>query len=217
MELGARSIRSSGRGSGSIEITLPSRLRALSGLRCQVSWHDEAEPHITLTPDLAPAQTALVRFWDRLLAALELPARPMPPVPLSLAAQGKAGPQWEDAMALTTTGPHEAAAVSRVLDGLAGLTMPGNAGLAASLAFLATGAVPGAVHREDCAIAAAAFGARAAVPLDGFGDTLWQALPRLLPPLLALRRALAADPARHAELRTAAGAGGRIDIRGLLP
>ena len=215
MELGTRSIRSSGRGSGSIEITLPSRLRALSGLACRVTWHEAPVPHIMLEPDLRAAGAALARVWDLLLPALGLPPGPPPPLQIGLA-EGT-GLSWDDALALNEPGPHEAITVSRVLAGLATLARPEPAGFGAVLAFLATGDIPGPAHREACAIAAAAFALRPAIPLDGFGEPLWQALARQAGPLLALQQALAANPARHAALREAAASGAPLDLRGLLP
>ena len=215
MDLGTRSIRSSGRGSGSIELTLPSRLRALGGLPCQVSWHGLPVPHLRVTPDLTPALAALARWQELLLHALERTAGGWKAPHISLAAEGRAGLTWEDVLALAGPAPHEALVLSRILEALA--RPLGAAGFAAGLAFLATGAVPGPEHRADCAIAAAAFPTRAAAPLDGFGAPLWQALPRQAAALSALHAALAADPARHEQLRTAARDNGRLDLRGLLP
>ena len=213
MELGTRGIRSSGRGSGSIEITLPSRLRRLSGLSCRVSWHDAPTPHLRLTPDLGPALAALARFQQLLSQALGWPAGASPPPDIRLAATNQAGLLWDDVMALSRPAPHEALVISRIL--AASAHPHGPEGFAPALAFLATGAVPGAEHRADCAIVAAAFSTRAAAPLDGFGEALWQAMPRQARALTALHRALAADPARLEQLRRAARAGGRIDLRGL--
>ena len=99
MELGTRGIRSSGRGSGSIEITLPSRLRALSGLNCQITWQDSPVPQVTLTPDLSLARAALVRLWGLLLPALKLPPQPLPAIQVSL--NGGTALVWADALSLS--------------------------------------------------------------------------------------------------------------------
>ncbi len=216
MEFGTRSIRSSGRGSGSIEITLPSRLRALSGLSCRITWHDAPVPHIRLAPDLRAARLALDRLWDLLLHALALPPAP-PPRDIRLGAHAATALRWDDVLAVSEPGLHDAAAASRVLATLAGQARPAPDGFAASLAFLATGAVPGPEYQADCAIAAAAFTPRAAAPLDVFGDALWQAVARQAPPLLGLHQALAADPRRHQALRGAASAGAALDLQDLLP
>ncbi|MBC7431803.1 MAG: hypothetical protein H7345_07020 [Rubritepida sp.] len=216
MELGTRGIRSSGRGSGSIEITLPSRLRALSGLNCQITWQDSPVPQVTLTPDLSLARAALARLWGLLLPALGLPQQPLPAMQVSL--YGGTALIWEDALTLSRSAPHEAAAVGQVLAALLILALPAMPpGHAVALAYLATGAVADSAYQADCAIAARAFCPRAAAPLDGFGDGLWQSVARLAPPLQALRTALAADQARYRSLCAAVRTGAPLDLTGLLP
>ena len=81
MELGKRSIRSSGRGSGSIEITLPSSLKAFGGVTCLVSWEAGAgdAPRIVLTPSLEPGLLAVGRLQQVLASTLQLRAARLPP------------------------------------------------------------------------------------------------------------------------------------------
>lgn len=70
MYLGARRIRSAGRTSGSIEITLPARLRILEGVECRVSVRDGANPEIVLQPDLSRAHAQFEALWQRLRLGL---------------------------------------------------------------------------------------------------------------------------------------------------
>jgi hypothetical protein len=64
--IGIRKVRSAGRASGSIEITLPPELAALEGLDCRIVLRDGARPEIVLEPDLAPAAAIFTRAWTRL-------------------------------------------------------------------------------------------------------------------------------------------------------
>lgn len=70
MQLGAGKIRSAGRTSGSIEITLPPALQAFTGLPCRVVVRDGLQPEIVLQPDFADAWSSLEALWDRLSLAL---------------------------------------------------------------------------------------------------------------------------------------------------
>lgn len=220
MDLGTRTIRSAGRGSGSIEITLPSSLRALNGLRCTVSWHARP-PHIVLTPDTMAAEALLGEFWRRLTSVLRLTAMALPPLSPDLAAAASAGLQWDDVLALCADAPHEALAVSRILAALAAeaedaIAPPVASGFAAALAFVATGVVPARAWQEDCVIVAAAFAVRPAAPVDALADGFWAGLDRQAGPVTRLFRGLAADPARHAALRAAVRTRAVLDLSGLL-
>lgn len=218
MNLGTRSIRSSGRGSGSIEITLPSALRGLNGLACRVSWQGGATPQIRLVPDLAQPRAATARLWSAVLVALGEARREAPPLDLPLAAESQPGACWEDALALSAPGPMEAAALSRLLAPLLAAARPqAPANFGAMLAFLTTGSVPTPEHREDCLIAAATTPVRAAAPLEAFADSTWHQLRSQAPWVTRLCEALAADPAAHRQLQAAARSGGRIDLQALLP
>jgi hypothetical protein len=70
MYLNTCKIRSAGRTSGSIEITLPPALQALTGLGCRVVVRDGLQPEIVLQPDLAEARSLLKTLWQRLAIAL---------------------------------------------------------------------------------------------------------------------------------------------------
>lgn len=70
MYLGARRIRSAGRTSGSIEITLPTDLQVLEGIECRMVVRDGARPEIVLQPDLSEAQALYARLWRMLQVGL---------------------------------------------------------------------------------------------------------------------------------------------------
>lgn len=70
MFLGIRRIRSAGRTSGSIEITLPTELQVLLGVECHLLVRNGARPEIVLQPDLSRAQSIFQSLWDRLRLGL---------------------------------------------------------------------------------------------------------------------------------------------------
>lgn len=70
MYLGTRKVRSAGRTSGSIEITLPSRLQPLQGLNCRLVVRDGLQPEIVLQPDLAASQEIFHICWQKLASGL---------------------------------------------------------------------------------------------------------------------------------------------------
>jgi len=70
MYLGMCKIRSAGRTSGSIEITLPPALQAFTGLGCRVVVRDGLRPEIVLQPDFADAWSSLGALWEKLSLAL---------------------------------------------------------------------------------------------------------------------------------------------------
>lgn len=65
MRLGIRRIRSAGKASGSIEVTLPPELSALENISCRVLVRDGARPEIVLQPELTPAALVFGRIWSR--------------------------------------------------------------------------------------------------------------------------------------------------------
>ncbi|MFI5016033.1 MAG: hypothetical protein ACHQAY_27170 [Hyphomicrobiales bacterium] len=71
MQFGKRNIRSSGRNSGSIEITLPVKLAVLEGVPCQVGLRDGLIPEIVLQPDLCGIVPVFEALWERLGLGLE--------------------------------------------------------------------------------------------------------------------------------------------------
>ena len=66
MYLGSRKIRSAGRTSGSIEITLPVKLQNLLGVSCQVELRDGLRPEIVLQPNFADVQGVMRLIWGKL-------------------------------------------------------------------------------------------------------------------------------------------------------
>jgi len=70
MYLGTCKIRSAGRTSGSIEVTLPPALQAFTGLGCRVMVRDGSQPEIVLQPDFAAAWSCLDALWQKLSLAL---------------------------------------------------------------------------------------------------------------------------------------------------
>ncbi len=71
MHLGTRKIRSAGRSSGSIEITLPTDLRAFEGVACHVIVRDGARPEIVLQPDLSSLHALFRSLWQNLRLGFE--------------------------------------------------------------------------------------------------------------------------------------------------
>jgi len=119
MDLGTRPIRTAGRGSGSVEVTLPAGLRPLVGLPCRILLHDGAQPDIVVRPDLSGARTAFARLWRLACQALlTCPAPAWPCDHFSFALQpfwhGAALPGlvWQDGLALAA-GAATAASTAR--------------------------------------------------------------------------------------------------------
>ena len=73
MYLSVSRIRSAGRTSGSIEITLPPALQAFTGLDCRVVVRDGLQPEIVLQPDFVKARALLGALWRKLTSALGAP------------------------------------------------------------------------------------------------------------------------------------------------
>ena len=72
MYIGSRRVRSAGRASGSIEITLPPELTPLEGVPCNIIIRDGARPEIVLRPELSPSALIFARVWGRLRTLLAL-------------------------------------------------------------------------------------------------------------------------------------------------
>ena len=70
MRLGVRKVRSAGRTSGSIEITLPVGVQALTGIECEIILQDGVRPQIILLPDLSVAQGLFIELWGMLRQCL---------------------------------------------------------------------------------------------------------------------------------------------------
>jgi hypothetical protein len=71
MDFGKRNIRSAGRSSGSVEITLPVELAVLEGIPSRLSLRDGIAPEIVLQPDLQVIMPVFDRLWDLLRLGLE--------------------------------------------------------------------------------------------------------------------------------------------------
>jgi len=70
MYLGIRRIRSAGRNSGSIEITLPALMQVLEGISCRLTIRDGLRPEIVLQPDLSLAHELFQELWQKLRLGL---------------------------------------------------------------------------------------------------------------------------------------------------
>ena len=71
MDFGKRNIRSAGRSSGSVEITLPVELAILEGIACRLSLRDGLVPEIVLQPDLLVVMPVFEKLWSLLRLGLE--------------------------------------------------------------------------------------------------------------------------------------------------
>lgn len=71
MDFGKRNIRSAGRSSGSVEVTLPVELAVLEGIACRLSLRDGLAPEIVLQPDLLVVMPVFEKLWDLLRLGLE--------------------------------------------------------------------------------------------------------------------------------------------------
>ena len=70
MFLGNRRVRSAGRTSGSVEITLPVQLSVLQGIECRLSVRDGARPELVFEPELGEAQSLFGDMWEKLASGL---------------------------------------------------------------------------------------------------------------------------------------------------
>jgi hypothetical protein len=179
MELGARHIRTAGKGSGSIELTLPAALRDLVGLRCRIVLRDGSRPDIVLQPDLQAAQTAFETAWLGMASCLHAtrscggatlgPPRAMPHSgflyglhPRATTGCGAPFLAWGDGIRLSAGDLADAACLSRVIAGFGQAMAPDleigddlAAGFGAACSFLVTGVTPAPEWQEPCDVAAA--------------------------------------------------------------
>lgn len=65
-----RKVRSAGRTSGSIEITLPPEMDRLEGIECRLILRDGARPEIVIQPDISIAEIIFEELWERLRIGL---------------------------------------------------------------------------------------------------------------------------------------------------
>lgn len=71
MQFGKRNIRSAGRNSGSVELTLPVELAILEGTACRLYLRDGLAPEIVLEPDLEAVMPVFEKLWNLLRLGLE--------------------------------------------------------------------------------------------------------------------------------------------------
>jgi hypothetical protein len=185
MDLGTRQIRTSGKGSGSVELTLPGELRRLVGLPCRILLHDGERPDIVLQPDLTRARQAFAQLWQALSQVLLGGPAPNSPELLSPDLEFPAAafvfgllPRhgapdspylcWQDGLALAA-GAAEPEAVARSIAACA-QKMAGELGITPALAapfasvcgFAAIGTVAFPEWQLHCDIASAALASHAA-------------------------------------------------------
>ncbi len=199
MELGVRRIRTAGRGSGSIEVTLPSSLRTLVGLPCRVTLRDGARPDIVLQPDLRDAHAAFVAIWHGMTATVLRGVADMPAFPVAsfgFGLQPRDGSAetpflcWHDGLALAERAPHPPHAVARVVAALSqalAVELAVAPGLAqefgAACGFLVAGVAPSLEAQEVCDRVAAMLpgGRRTGVPGDTKDEAFWAGIgPQVL-------------------------------------
>lgn len=190
MDLGVRQIRTAGKGSGSVELTLPGELRHLVGLPCRITLHDGVRPDIVLQPDLTPAFNALSAVWRTLAhilsgatGARETGRFPAAAFTFGLqprqSAIGAPYLSWQDGIALAACDPHYTAA-ARCIAACA-TQYAGEIDIAAIMAapfgavcgFLGCGGLAFPEWQEPCDIAASELAA------SGFWHpgAAWQAAP----------------------------------------
>lgn len=240
MLLGTRQIRTSGKGSGSIELTLPSDLRDLVGLPCRILLRDGSRPDIVLQPDFRGVLGTFQALWQSVLSVLVEGARhwPMPLAVFAFGLQPRFGQShvpflcWRDGLAIAGPAPHDPACVSRTLAAMC-QAMAGELGIGevlatdfgASCGYLATGVHPSADAQRTCDLVAASLDA---TQLPGFaaghlgasegGGALGEAFLSGAGPQLRAARDLflgwADDPASLSLLRSAWKRGFSIDMNG---
>jgi mRNA-degrading endonuclease toxin of MazEF toxin-antitoxin module len=223
MNLGTRPIRTSGKGSGSVEVTLPAALRPMVGLTCRIWLHDGARPDIVLSPDLSPARAAFAQFHARLTAALSpgsvLPAWRAEDYGMNVSPRAEPGAiptlAWSDGLALAAGGASDAT-IARVAHA-ALLVLAAPLSLAGSVApiFAAAGAVllsgqilaPAWQEATDLATTLLPAGQwRAPVTTDWQTEPFWQQAAPSLAALLALSRRWSTTPTLLAEVRASGAA-----------
>jgi hypothetical protein len=65
MYLGVRKVRSAGRNSGSVEVTLPVLLSVLEGVECRLVLRDSLRPELVLEPELGDIHTFFREMWSK--------------------------------------------------------------------------------------------------------------------------------------------------------
>jgi hypothetical protein len=175
MNFGSRRIRSAGRTSGSVEVTLPPQLHSLLEVECRLLLRDGAYPEIVLQPDLSDAHALLPRIWRQLQAGLGVigEAGDFDPAAFTLALfparhwQGRPPLAYADALAVLRRAPDAREALSRLVAAMAAVVGT-KLGLGESLAtafgdtvaYLVTGTAALAGFECERGLALRAFGAQ---------------------------------------------------------
>jgi hypothetical protein len=230
MDLGVRQIRTAGKGSGSIELTLPSELRDLVGVPCKVTLRDGSRPDIVLRPDLQRVHDALDQLWRKMVQIL-LPGEPIPfpTTVFTFGLQPRSGGEgpylcWRDGLALAGVEPYDANAVSRTLSAFAqamaediGIAPTLASGFGAACGARVTGTVPDPMEQEACDLAALHL-PPVTPPLTQAGqaldDTFWDLATPVLQAVSNLFTDFTTHPANHARLRAAWKRGRAIELGG---
>jgi hypothetical protein len=236
MDLGVRQIRTAGKGSGSIELTLPADLRALVGLPCRIMLRDGSRPDIVLQPDLRGALSAFSLLWTAMAGILlrqdaDPPSLPLPAFSFGLQPRAGGGGLpflcWRDGLALAASPPYDPATLARTIAAF-GLVLASDleiapalaAGFGAACGYLLCGAPANADGQEACDLAAAALHRthQAQAPLasieGALDDDVWHRAAPLLIATADLFAAWTADPAAHIALRAAWRRGRTIEMSG---
>lgn len=237
MELGTRRIRSAGHGTGSVEVTLPTRFRELVGVPLRVRLRDGLRPEIVLQPEIQAAHAALERLWAALAQATGLVAPPPFPAAdfvFALFAPCEDAPEaplrpgiaWSDAQVLSGAAPHSPVVVARLLRALGarlaaplGVAAAQAYGFGAALAFAATGQVTRATEQQECDIAGAELGAAPGLAFneageDAWAPALWAALAPGFARITDTHRQWTAEPALLARSRAAWRRGVTLELGG---
>jgi hypothetical protein len=238
MDFGSRHIRTAGRGSGSIEITLPTDLRDLVGLTCRVTLRDGARPDIVLQPDLQLAQAAFAALWRAMAAALardgDVPALPLTEFGFGLQPSVRGGDEpylcWRDGLSLARGAPHDPIAISRTLAAFGHALAPDlriapnlAAGFGAVCGYLAAGVVPSADGWDARGIAAsflqtirpgAPLSAAEAVGEGAYGPEFWGLAAPFMSAAADVFLGWAADPSGHVSQRATWRRGLSIEMSG---
>ena len=239
MLLGTRQIRTSGKGSGSIELTLPAELRDLVGLPCRIMLRDGSRPDIVLQPDMKGAIAGFAQLWRGLAGALQgdRDAEPLRLGAFAFGLQPHTGRNevpylcWRDGLALALPPPHDPVAVSRTLAAF-GQVLAAELGISAELAsgfgaacgYLTTGVLPTTDAQEMCDLAASSLHGKprpdAATRLAGLdtadatSEAFWSLAAPLATAVTDLFLSWTADPSSLSNLRSAWQRGFSIEMSG---
>lgn len=195
MYLGSRRIRSAGRSSGSIEVTLPVELEVLEGVECRLMMRDGPRPEIVLQPDVSAAMDLFHDLWQKLRVGLSEVAEIGEFAPGDFSLAFFPPPHWQerpplayaDALAILQeeagAGSQHPGTLSRLLAFLAvaaayrlGLSGSLALGFGESLAYLITGTAAGLGMDFERGMAHRAFWGEGGAQRLGspFSDEVWQ-------------------------------------------